>query len=52
MGLDKSHGLSLKYVLIGLGETIFETGMAYVALSRAHKLESVYLIDNTSQNNL
>jgi hypothetical protein len=43
--IHKSQGLSLKYVLIDLGDSIFESGMAYVALSRAHELENVYLID-------
>ncbi len=43
--VHKSQGLSLNAVMIDLGESIFEAGMAYVALSRARLLKHVYLIE-------
>lgn len=43
--IHKTQGLSLDAVIIDLGYQIFEPGMAYVALSRARKLDNVYLID-------
>ena len=43
--IHKSQGLSLSSVMIDLGTSIHEKGMVYVALSRARKLENVFLID-------
>lgn len=43
--IHKSQGLSLDAIMIDLGNDIFESGMAYVALSRGRKLTNVYLID-------
>ena len=39
----KCQGLSLKAVLLDIGNNIFQGGMAYVALSRAFKLENIYI---------
>ncbi len=43
--IHKTQGLSLDAVMIDLGADIFEGGMAYVALSRARKLNNVFLIE-------
>jgi hypothetical protein len=43
--IHKSQGLSLDSVFINLDESIFESGMSYVALSRAKKLSNIFLID-------
>ena len=43
--VHKAQGLSLNGVVLDLGDTIFEPGMAYVALSRARKLENVFILD-------
>jgi hypothetical protein len=45
--IHKAQGLSLNCVLLDLGDNIFASGMAYVGLSRARKLENVHLIDFT-----
>ena len=49
--IHKSQGLSLNAILVDLGETIFEGGQAYVALSRARTFDGVYL-SNFSPNSL
>ncbi len=41
--IHKSQGQTLDYIQIDLGKNIFENGMAYVALSRAKTLKSIYL---------
>lgn len=41
--IHKCQGLSLKAVLLDIGNNIFQGGMAYVALSRAFKLENIYI---------
>lgn len=41
----KSQGLTLDRVLIDLGSSIFDAGMAYVALSRSKHLNTVTIID-------
>jgi ATP-dependent exoDNAse (exonuclease V) alpha subunit len=43
--IHKSQGLSLDAELLDLGPSIFEGGQAYVALSRARKLNTVFLIE-------
>lgn len=43
--IHKSQGLSLDGVLVDLGADVFESGMAYVALSRARSLKNVHIID-------
>ena len=42
--VHKCQGLSLKAVMLDLGTSIFQGGMAYVALSRAFKLENIYIV--------
>jgi len=41
----KSQGLTLDRVLIDLGPSIFDAGMAYVALSRSKHLNAITIID-------
>ena len=43
--VHKSQGLSIKHLMIDLSHRLFEPAMAYVALSRAHELKNVYLIE-------
>lgn len=43
--IHKSQGQTLDYIQIDLGNSIFEYGMAYVALSRAKNLKSITLSD-------
>ena len=43
--IHKSQGLSLDTIFLDIGEDIFESGMSYVALSRARKLSNITLID-------
>lgn len=43
--IHKSQGLSLDGILADLGSSVFDSGMAYVALSRARSMKNVYLID-------
>ena len=42
--IHKSQGLTLKCIMIDLGESVFSAGMAYVGLSRCRSLENVYLM--------
>ena len=42
--IHKCQGLSLDAVMIDTSANLFEGGMAYVAISRARKLDNVYLI--------
>jgi ubiquitin C-terminal hydrolase len=41
----KSQGLTLDRVLIDLGSSVFDAGMAYVALSRSKQLSAITIID-------
>jgi len=43
--IHKSQSLSLDGLILDLGKSIFEPGMAYVALSRARTMKHIYLID-------
>ena len=43
--IDKVQGLSLDSAVIDLGPSMFEDGMAYVALSRVRTLDGVALLD-------
>jgi len=45
ISIHKSQGLTLKSVMLDLGENIFEGGMAYVALSRCRLLDNVHIIE-------
>ena len=41
--IHKCQGLSLNSAIIDLSQKVFSPGMAYVALSRVHSLNGVYL---------
>ena len=41
--IHKCQGLTLDNVMIDLGDDIFEPGMAYVAISRARKLDNIFI---------
>ena len=41
--VHKSQGASLDSVIVDIGDTIFECGQTYVALSRIKSLEGLYL---------
>ena len=43
--IHKSQGLSLECVIADLGNTIFTSGMTYVALSRVKTLQGLYLLN-------
>lgn len=43
ISIHKSQGMTLDYIQIDLGNSIFANGMAYVALSRAKSLKSIVL---------
>jgi ATP-dependent DNA helicase PIF1 len=43
--IHKSQGMTLDYMVVDLGSSIFEYGQAYTALSRAKNLESIVFID-------
>lgn len=49
ISINKSQGMTLDYILIDLGTSIFGDGMAYVALSRAKTLKSI-VITNLSKS--
>lgn len=43
--IHKVQGLSLDSILIDIGSSLFEEGMAYVALSRARLLKNVFIVE-------
>jgi ATP-dependent DNA helicase PIF1 len=43
--IHKCQSLSLEGIIVDLGESVFENGMVYVALSRAKQLKNVLLLD-------
>lgn len=45
MTIHKSQGLSLKNAIIDVGNTIFNVGQIYVALSRVTELRGLHLIN-------
>jgi ATP-dependent DNA helicase PIF1 len=42
--IHKSQGMTIDYMIVDLGPTIFEYGQAYTALSRARDLESLAIV--------
>ena len=42
--IHKSQGLTILFLIIDLGKSIFEAGMAYVGLSRAKELKNINII--------
>jgi ATP-dependent DNA helicase PIF1 len=48
--IHRAQGMTLDLVIIDLGESIFEYGQAYTAISRAKNLDSIKLLDFKSSS--
>lgn len=48
--IHKVQGLSLKSAAIAIGNSVFQHGQAYVALSRVEKFENLYLLTFSEQS--
>lgn len=48
--IHKVQGLSLKSAAIAIGNSVFQHGQAYVALSRVEKFENLYLLSFSEQS--